>query len=159
MQKAPLLTIINHFLRTVSVPYNDTEGKAIETDAVLSAASTLEVRPGVKAQHLHRDDFIWQWTHGKKVGSQEKEEGDKLKKEKGVPNESQNVDSEGRNGNDSGESEGQEQRYEVGQDINIGLLVPGIDTCVANGATLVREIKSLLSNPTIDFLFWREDKD
>ena len=66
MQKAPLLTIINHFLRTVSVPYNDAVGTTIETDAILSAASTLEVRPGVKAQHLHRDDFIWQWTHEKK---------------------------------------------------------------------------------------------
>ncbi len=33
------------------------------TDPILSAASTLDIGPGVKAQDLHRDDFIWQQKH------------------------------------------------------------------------------------------------
>ena len=30
---------------------------------ILSSAATLDIGPGVKAQGLHCDDFIWQRTH------------------------------------------------------------------------------------------------
>ena len=58
----------------------------------------MDIGPGVKAQDLHRDDFIWQQTH--QFGC---------------------------------ESKG----YVLGQDVGMGLLVPGVDTFTANGATLV----------------------
>ena len=35
----------------------------IKTDAILSAATTMDIGAGVKAQDLHRDDFIWQQAH------------------------------------------------------------------------------------------------
>lgn len=38
------------------------------TDAILSAATTLDVGPGVKQQDLHRDDYIWQQTHSAHQG-------------------------------------------------------------------------------------------
>ena len=37
--------------------------ETLATDPILSAAATLDICPGVKAQPLHRDDFIWQQTH------------------------------------------------------------------------------------------------
>ena len=77
----------------------------IETDAILSAAATLDISPGVKAQDLHRDDFIWQQTHTVKEG----------------------------------------QGYQMGSDFSMGLLVPGINTIKANGATLVEEFPAMLS--------------
>ncbi|KAL9613646.1 MAG: hypothetical protein Q9167_001822 [Letrouitia subvulpina] len=67
LQQNSLLEIINHFLRSESVVYHEPENSGdsstISTDAILSAASTLDIGPGVKAQTLHRDDFIWQQTH------------------------------------------------------------------------------------------------
>ncbi|KAL9103488.1 MAG: hypothetical protein Q9163_001484 [Psora crenata] len=63
LQQPNLWTILRHFLRTVSIPYNDQGETKIETDPILSAAATLDIGPGVKAQDLHRDDFIWQQTH------------------------------------------------------------------------------------------------
>ena len=91
--------MINHFLRTKSLPYNDGNSTVIETDAILSAAATLDIGPGVKAQDLHRDDFIWQQTHSVEV-----EEG---------------------------------REYQMGSDVSMGLLVPGVNTTKANGASLV----------------------
>ncbi|KAL9584274.1 MAG: hypothetical protein Q9212_002217 [Teloschistes hypoglaucus] len=46
----------------------------IITDAILSASATSDIGPGVEAQDLHRDDFIWQQTHtaqthGRQIGS------------------------------------------------------------------------------------------
>ena len=35
----------------------------ISTEAILSAAATLDIGPGVRVQGLHRDDYIWQQTH------------------------------------------------------------------------------------------------
>ncbi|KAL8903953.1 MAG: hypothetical protein Q9207_003600 [Kuettlingeria erythrocarpa] len=55
--------ILNHFLQTRSIPYNDQAGCVIETNPILSAATTMQISPGEKAQDLHRDDFIWQRTH------------------------------------------------------------------------------------------------
>ena len=98
LQQPDLLQIINHFLRTVSIPYNDAGNTELSTDAILSAAATLDIGPGVKAQDLHRDEFIWQHTQM---------------------------------------NEKTRDKYEMGQDISIGLLVPGIDTYRENGATLV----------------------
>ena len=106
LQQPELLQIINHFLRTVSIPYNDTSNTEITTDAILSASATLDIGPGVKAQDLHRDDFIWQHTQT---------------------------------------NEDTRNKYEMGQDISVGLLVPGVDTCRKNGATLVK----FLSLPSI----------
>ena len=83
------------------MPYNDSNSTMIETDAVLSAAATLDIGPGTKAQDLHRDDFIWQQTHNITTGT----------------------------------------GYRLGSDVSMGLLVPGVDTTKANGATLVREKK------------------
>ena len=97
LQQPNLLEIINHFLRTVSVPYNDANAAELRADPILSAAATLDIGPGVKAQDLHRDDFIWQQTH--------------------------------RNEN--------EKAYMLGSDVAMGLLVPGVKTTAANGATLV----------------------
>ncbi|MCJ1281397.1 hypothetical protein MMC26_000716 [Xylographa opegraphella] len=97
LQQPNLLRIINHFLRTVSVPYNDANGTELVSDAILSASATLDISPGVKAQDLHRDDFIWQQTHKAEDGA----------------------------------------TYRVGSDVAMGLLVPGVKTIAANGATLV----------------------
>ena len=96
LQQPALLEIINYFLRTVSVPYNDAGDFKLGTDAILSAAATLDVGPGVKAQDLHRDDFIWQQTHMDRA-----------------------------------------EEHTLGADVCMGLLVPGIDTNLENGATLV----------------------
>ncbi len=79
------------------MPYNDSGSTVIKTDAILSVAATLDIGPGVKAQELHRDDFIWQQTHTVK----------------------------------------EEQGYHMGSDVSMGLMVPGVDTTKANGATLV----------------------
>lgn len=67
------------------------------TDPILSAATTLDICPGMTAQGLHRDDFIWQQTH-----------------------------------------EAEQESYRLGSDVGMGLLVAGIQTTKANGATLVR---------------------
>ena len=83
----------------MTVPYNDASKTELGTDAILSAAATLDIGPGVKAQDLHRDDFIWHATHANR--------GEGLEK------------------------------YELGSDLAIGLLVPGVPTTMANGATLV----------------------
>ena len=81
------------------MPYNDSGSFLIETDAILSSAATLDIGPGVKAQDLHRDDFIWQQTHTAKG----------------------------------------EEGYQMGSDFSMGLLVPGVNTTKANGATLVEK--------------------
>ena len=105
LQQPAILEILNHFLRTKTVPYNDNGSTVIETNAILSAAATLDIGPGVKAQALHRDDFIWQQTHTA-------------------------------NG---------EEGYQMGSDFSMGLLVPGVNTTKANGATLVENFLSMLS--------------
>ncbi|KAL9125934.1 MAG: hypothetical protein Q9217_004929 [Psora testacea] len=96
LQQPDLWRIIRHFLRTVSVPFNDPGTTTLETDPNLSDAATLDIGPGVKAQDLHRDDFIWQHSHGG----------------------------------------GDQKTYQVGRDISLGLLVPGVDTSAENGATM-----------------------
>ncbi|KAL8753735.1 MAG: hypothetical protein Q9199_004833 [Rusavskia elegans] len=63
--------ILNSFLKTTSVPYNDQADCVVETDPILSAAATMQISPGEQAQDLHRDDFIWQRTHTKSGGSYE----------------------------------------------------------------------------------------
>jgi len=63
LQQSDLLAILKYFLCSVSIPYNDANGKELTTDFLLSAAATLDIGPGVEAQDLHRDDFIWQQTH------------------------------------------------------------------------------------------------
>lgn len=68
----------------------------LATNPILSAATTLEIGPGVKAQGLHRDDFIWQQTHAHR-----------------------------------------QEKYVPGSDVGMGLLVAGVKTSAANGATLV----------------------
>ena len=90
--------ILNYFLRTVSRPYQwrGDGAKDLATDPILSAAATLDICPGVKAQGLHRDDFIWQQTH-----------------------------------------EVEQESYRMGSDVSMGLLVAGVKTNKANGATLV----------------------
>ena len=139
LQKPPLLAIVNHFLRTVSMPYNDGSSTTIETDAILSAASTLDVRPGVKAQGLHRDDFIWQWRHNvKEKGAQMDAFTEDKDGETGIGFGGQDGGAQHEDGAESGESGVRRRQYRMGQDACIGLLVPGVDTCVANGATLVR---------------------
>ena len=105
LQQPAFLEILNHFLRTKTVPYNDNGSTVIETDAILSAAATLDIGPGVKAQDLHRDDFIWQRTHTANGG----------------------------------------EGYQMGSDLSMGLLVPGVNTTKANGATLVENFLSRLS--------------
>lgn len=105
LQQPAFLEIINHFLRTKSVPYNDSGATLIETDAILSSAATLDIGPGVRAQDLHRDDFIWQQTHTANGG----------------------------------------EGYQMGSDFSMGLLVPGVNTTKANGATLV---EYFLSRPS-----------
>ena len=87
------------------MPYNDASSTVIETDAILSAATTMDIGPGVKVQDLHRDDFIWQQTHTVKEG----------------------------------------QRYQTGSDFSMGLLVPGVNTTKANGATPVESFLAILS--------------
>lgn len=63
MQRSEVIQILNHFLKTSSIPYNDQGNCTIETDPVLSSSAAMEISPGEKAQDLHRDDFIWQRTH------------------------------------------------------------------------------------------------
>ena len=63
MQRPEVHQILNSFLKTTSVPYNDQGGCVIETNPILSSAATMQISPGEKAQDLHRDDFIWQRTH------------------------------------------------------------------------------------------------
>lgn len=70
LQQPDLLQIINHFLRTVSQPYNFDDGVELVTDAILSAAATLDIGPGVKEQGLHRDDYLWQQTHAGREGKE-----------------------------------------------------------------------------------------
>ncbi|KAL9011140.1 MAG: hypothetical protein Q9173_003992 [Seirophora scorigena] len=65
--------ILNNFLRTISIPYNEEGGCVIQTDPILSAATTMQISPGEQAQDLHRDDFIWQRTHIRSEGSYEPE--------------------------------------------------------------------------------------
>lgn len=96
LQRPEIHQILNHFLRTKSVPYHD-RGMCIETDPILSASATMEISPGEQAQDMHRDEFIWQRTH---VGFKEK--------------------------------------YEPGSDVSMGIIVPGVETTVENGATAVR---------------------
>ena len=89
--------MVSHFLRTVTKPYHwKEEAGPLETDPILSAATTLDICPGVTAQDLHRDDFIWQQIH-----------------------------------------EVEQERYHLGSDAGMGLLVAGVQTTKANGATLV----------------------
>lgn len=68
LQQPAFLDILNHFLRTEFVIHHDEQDPSknvvLKTDAILSAAATLDIGSGVKAQGLHRDDFIWQQTHG-----------------------------------------------------------------------------------------------
>lgn len=87
------------------MPYIENGSTVIETNAILSAAATLDIGPGVKVQDLHRDDFIWQQTHTVKEG----------------------------------------QGYQMGSDVSMGLLVPGVNTTKANGATLVENFLAMLS--------------
>ena len=96
LQRTETRQILNHFLSSSSLPYNDQSGCPIETDPILSASATMEISPGEKAQHLHRDDFIWQQTH---------------------------LDSR--------------ELYTKGSDVGMGILVPGVKTTRANGATAV----------------------
>lgn len=105
LQQPAFLEILNHFLRTKSIPYNDNGATVIETDAILSSAATLDIGPGVKAQDVHRDDFIWQQTHTVKEG----------------------------------------QGYQMDSDVGMGLLVPGVNTTKANGATLVEHFLAMPS--------------
>ena len=90
--------VLAHFLRTVTKPYHwvDAAQGELATNPILSASATLDISPGVKAQGLHRDDWIWQQAH--------------LQEQK---------------------------RYLPGSDFGMGLLVPGVKTTAANGATLV----------------------
>ena len=105
LQRPAFLEVLNYFLRTKSLPYNDNGSTVIETDAILSAAATLDIGPGTKAQDLHRDDFIWQQTHAAKEGP----------------------------------------GYQMGSDVSMGLLVPGVNTTKANGATLVEKSDAIVS--------------
>ena len=92
---------MNHFLRTESFPYqfqgDPADAEKISTDAILSAAATMDIGPGVKAQVPHRDDFIWQTTHTSPC----------------------------------------KDSYQLGRDVTMGLLVPGVKTTKDNGATRV----------------------
>ena len=85
----------------MSFPYqfhgDPADAETISTDAILSAATTMDIGPGVKAQVPHRDDFIWQTTHTSPC----------------------------KNG------------YQLGRDVTMGLLVPGVKTTEENGATRV----------------------
>lgn len=81
----------------MTVPYNDQAGKEWATDPILSSSATMDISPGVKAQDLHRDDFLWQQTH----------------------------------------TRDREEKYKIGSDMGLGLLVPGVETTMENGATLV----------------------
>ncbi|KAL9610235.1 MAG: hypothetical protein Q9167_005057 [Letrouitia subvulpina] len=99
LQQPAFLQVVNHFLRSTTIPYNDANGITLATNAILSAAATLDIGPDVKAQDLHRDDFIWQHTHPYH----------------------------------SGRAEG---KHELGSDVSVGLLVPGVKTRKENGATM-----------------------
>jgi len=59
-----LLTVVNHFLRTVN-PLDVDHGSASErsTDAMLSQAASMTILENGEAQSLHRDDAIWQKVH------------------------------------------------------------------------------------------------
>lgn len=96
LQQPKLHEIFNHFLRTETIPYDDPDSMKLSTDPILSSAATLDIGPGVRAQGLHRDHFIWQQTC---TTSRDK--------------------------------------YSLGSDVSMGLLVPGVNTTAANGATLV----------------------
>ena len=96
LQQPNLHEVFNHFLRTESIPYQDPNSIKLSTDPILSSAATLDIGAGVKAQGLHRDDFIWQQTRT-------------------TPRE----------------------KYSLGSDVSMGLLVPGVNTNAHNGATLV----------------------
>lgn len=63
LQQPNLHEVFNYFLRTETIPYHDPNSMKLGTDPILSSAATLDIGPGVKAQGLHRDDFIWQQTH------------------------------------------------------------------------------------------------
>lgn len=63
LQQPTLHEVFNYFLRTETIPYHDPNSLKLSTDPILSSAATLDIGPGVKAQGLHRDDFIWQQTH------------------------------------------------------------------------------------------------
>lgn len=63
LQQPKLHEVFNYFLRTETVPYQDPDSMKLSTDPILSSAATMDIGPGVKAQGLHRDDFIWQQTH------------------------------------------------------------------------------------------------
>ncbi|KAM0798055.1 hypothetical protein BDR22DRAFT_823851 [Usnea florida] len=97
LQQDSLQQVLAHFLRTVTKPYHwvDAAEGELATNPILSASATLDISPGVKAQGLHRDDWIWQQAH--------------LQEQK---------------------------RYLPGSDFGMGLLVPGVKTTAANGATL-----------------------
>ncbi|KAL8658897.1 MAG: hypothetical protein Q9202_007382 [Teloschistes flavicans] len=102
LQQEPLRKILLYFLRTVTKPYHwvgDGYGE-LATNPILSAAATLDIGPGAKAQDLHRDDFIWQQIHIETRST-----------------------------------------YTPGSDIGMGLLVVGVKTSAANGATLVSSIQ------------------
>ncbi|KAL9031260.1 MAG: hypothetical protein Q9196_000698 [Gyalolechia fulgens] len=92
LQQPALLEMVNHFLRTESFPYqfqgDPADAEKISTDAILSAAATMDIGPGVKAQVPHRDDFIWQTTHTSPCPDS----------------------------------------YQLGRDVTMGLLVPGVKT-------------------------------
>ncbi|KAL8785047.1 MAG: hypothetical protein Q9195_008807 [Heterodermia aff. obscurata] len=92
---------IEAIIKDVRPPHRITTRRELVTDAILSAAATLDIGTGVKAQDLHRDEFIWQRTQANK-----------------------NIRDE----------------YEMGQDVTMGVLIPGIDTCRENGATLVSRL-------------------
>ncbi|KAF2420714.1 PhyH-domain-containing protein [Tothia fuscella] len=61
LQQPALNAILEHFLGTTTISYNSDD--IIKTSPILSASTTMDIRPGEKAQKLHRDDFIWQQTH------------------------------------------------------------------------------------------------
>ena len=85
----------------------------------------------MKAQGLHRDDFIWQRRHdfeGVNVNGYGQEAG------RGVNDSGVEPAS---NGVEVADKDNKGKEYSMGQDVSMGLLVPGVKTCVANGATLV----------------------
>ncbi|KAI4174153.1 MAG: hypothetical protein LQ343_002488 [Gyalolechia ehrenbergii] len=106
LQRREVHQILNSFLKTISIPYNDQGRCVIETDPILSAAATMEISPGEKAQDLHRDDFIWQRTHT-----------------------------------------GSEDSHKRGSDTSMGIIVAGMETTMANGATAENQ-----------FLWWAKEE-
>jgi ectoine hydroxylase-related dioxygenase (phytanoyl-CoA dioxygenase family) len=61
LQQPALHSVLNHFLLTRTISFHSTD--VIESRPILSAAATLDIAPGVKAQDIHRDDFIWHQVH------------------------------------------------------------------------------------------------